>query len=74
MRKTADGKKLLYVYGASGDQKWEREYPQCRSRSDLFRTLRGELGLPESTSTKDVVLTLMNKTWRGDRWVDDFAS
>jgi DNA-binding XRE family transcriptional regulator len=67
------GKKVWYVWGAKGDDKWERAYPQCRSQADFYEVLRCELGLPASVDRTDVVFALMNKTWTGAAWVDDFA-
>jgi DNA-binding XRE family transcriptional regulator len=72
-KKVAEGKKIWYVWGAQGDEKWERAYPQCRSRSESYDVLRQELGLPVTTSRTDVVFALMNKTWTGTTWVDDFS-
>jgi DNA-binding XRE family transcriptional regulator len=71
--KVVKGKKTWYVWGAQGDEKWERAYPQCRSRSEFYDVLRQELGLSASASRTDVVFALMNKTWRGTTWVDDFS-
>src|ERR1044072_8470690 len=67
------GKKVWYVWGAEGDEKWERAYPQCRSRSEFYDVLRQEIGLPASVGRTDIVFALMNKTWTGTAWVDDFA-
>ena len=71
--KNLNGKKVWYVYGAEGDSKWEKLYPQCRSRSDFYGTLRDELGLPTSAGRTDIVFALMNKTWTMNGWEDDFS-
>ena len=71
--KVVRGKKVWYVWGAEGDDKWERSYPQCGSRSELYDVLRQEIGLPASVGRTDIVFALMNKTWTGTAWVDDFT-
>jgi DNA-binding XRE family transcriptional regulator len=71
--KVVRGKKVWYVWGAEGDDKWERPYPQCRSRAEFYEVLRQEIGLPATVSRTDIVFALMNKTWTGMAWVDDFA-
>jgi transcriptional regulator with XRE-family HTH domain len=71
--KIVKGKKVWYVWGAEGNDKWERQYPQCRARGELYDILRREIGLPATSSRTDVVFTLMNKTWTGTQWVDDFT-
>ncbi len=71
--KVVRGKKVWYVWGAKGNEKWERAYPQCRSRSEFYDVLRQEIGLPASVRKTDIVFALMNKTWTGSAWVDDFA-
>ena len=71
--KVVRGKKVWYVWGAEGDEKWERAYPQCRSRSEFYDVLRQEIGLPASVGRTDIVFALMNKTWTGTAWVDDFT-
>jgi DNA-binding XRE family transcriptional regulator len=71
--KIVNGRKLWYVWGAIGNQKWTHEYPGCNSRSDVYTKLRAELGLPKSASNTDVVFELMHKTWTGERWEDDFS-
>jgi DNA-binding XRE family transcriptional regulator len=71
--KVVRGKKVWYVWGAVGDDKWERAYPQCRSRSEFYEVLRQEIGLPASVGRTDIVFALMNKTWIGTAWVDDFT-
>ena len=71
--KVVRGKKVWYVWGAGGDDKWERAYPACRSRSEVYEVLRQEIGLPATTSRTDIVFALMSKTWTGSAWVDDFA-
>lgn len=71
--KVVRGKKVWYIWGAEGDEKWERAYPQCRSRSEFYEVLREEIGLPAGIHRTDVVFALMNKTWTGTAWVDDFT-
>jgi DNA-binding XRE family transcriptional regulator len=71
--KVVKGKKIWYVWGANGNDKWVHEYPQCRSRSEFYDVLRPELGLPPTASRWDVVRTLFDKTWTGTQWVDDFT-
>jgi DNA-binding XRE family transcriptional regulator len=71
--KLVRGKKVWYVRGAAGNEKWERAYPQCRSRSELYEVLRQEIGLPATVGKTDIVFALMNKTWTGTAWVDDFT-
>jgi len=71
--KIVKGRKLWYVYGSQGNTRWQKEYPECRSRFELYEILRAELGLPSSTSRTDVVMTLFHKTWDGGRWRDDFS-
>ncbi len=71
--KVVRGKKVWYVWGAEGDEKWERAYPQCRSRSEFYEVLRQEIGLPAGAGRTDIVFALMNKTWTGTAWVDDFT-
>ncbi|MBI3469228.1 MAG: helix-turn-helix transcriptional regulator [Planctomycetes bacterium] len=71
--KNVKGKKVWYVWGANGNDKWERPYPQCRSKSAFYDVLREEIGLPRTASNTDVVFALFNKTWDGSRWVDDFS-
>jgi DNA-binding XRE family transcriptional regulator len=68
-----DGAKMWFVWGASGNDKWERQYPQCRSKTDFYETLREELELPTGASRKEVFRTLLHKTWSQGRWQDDFA-
>ena len=70
--KKVKGKKLWYVLGAVGDVKWTREFPECRSRNELYECLSTDLGLPH-LSSKDVVFILANKSWVDGRWIDDFA-
>jgi DNA-binding XRE family transcriptional regulator len=71
--KMVKGKKLWYVWGAIGNEKWERTYPNVRSRGELYGILAAELGLPTTVSSTEVVFTLMDKTWNGSGWVDDFS-
>jgi putative transcriptional regulator len=71
--KVIRGRKVWYVWGAEGDEKWERSYPQCRSSSAFYDVLRQEIGLPASVGRTDIVFALMNKTWTGAAWVDDFT-
>ncbi len=71
--KVVRGKKVWYVWGAEGDDKWERAYPACRSRSEVYEAVRQEIGLPATTSRTDIVFALLSKTWTGSAWVDDFA-
>jgi DNA-binding XRE family transcriptional regulator len=71
--KVVRGKKVWYVWGAEGNKKWERAYPQCRSRSEFYEVLRKEIGLPAGVGRTDLVFALMNKTWTGTAWVDDFT-
>lgn len=71
--KVVRGKKVWYVWGATGEGKWERDYPKCHSRSEVYEVLRQEIGLPARAGRTDIVFALMNKTWTGTTWVDDFA-
>lgn len=71
--KVVKGRKLWYVWGGVGDDKWEREYPQVRSQSEMYDVLRKELGLLNTARGTDVVFVLMNKTWTENGWVDDFT-
>jgi DNA-binding XRE family transcriptional regulator len=71
--KVLRGKKLWYVWGANGDEKWQREYPQVRTRGELYGVLASELGLPTMAPPSEVAFALMNKTWDGAHWVDDFT-
>jgi hypothetical protein len=71
--KVVKGKKIWNVWGAHGDEKWERTYPQCRSRSEFYEVLRQEIGLPAGVSRTDLDFALMNNTWTGTAWVDDFS-
>ncbi|MHB1424100.1 MAG: hypothetical protein ACYC3I_13060 [Gemmataceae bacterium] len=71
--KVVRGKKVWCVWGAEGDNKWERSYPQCRSRSEFYDVLRQEIGLPAGVGRTEIVFALMNMTWTGTAWVDDFA-
>lgn len=59
---------IYRVYGAWG----ERRLPRIRSKSELYTFLATELGLPASTSRKEIVFALMDKSWDGSKWVDDF--
>jgi hypothetical protein len=56
-----------------GGQIQEREYPQCRAKSVFFEVLRSELSLPKTTSMREVARILRNKSWDGQRWVEDSA-
>ena len=71
--KRVKGKKVWYVMGANGDEKWENEYPKARSQGELYGVLAAELGLATTVSRTEVVRTLQNKTWNGTDWVDDFT-
>jgi DNA-binding XRE family transcriptional regulator len=71
--KIVKGKKVWYVWGAEGNTKWEKAYPQCTSRSDLYDTLREELDLPNNIGRTEIVFALFNKTWTGTQWEDDFS-
>jgi DNA-binding XRE family transcriptional regulator len=71
----AKGKKSTkrwYVWGADGNAKWEKPYPQVQSRSEFYRLLASELGLPAEASSTEIRLALRHKTWNGTEWVDDF--
>lgn len=68
--KRVNGRKVAYVHGSLGSA-WERQYPECRSKSAFFEALRVELGLPPETTMKEVAVQLRTKTWNGQRWVDD---
>jgi DNA-binding XRE family transcriptional regulator len=70
--KTVKGKKVWYVWGARGNDKWERAYPQCGNEQEFYDTLREELGLDRLTPKKEVVFALFHKTWIENRWEDDF--
>ncbi|MEW6106239.1 MAG: helix-turn-helix transcriptional regulator [Bacillota bacterium] len=61
-------RQVYRVYGAWG----ERRFPEIRSKSDLYDFLADELGLPRTVSRKDIVFALMDKSWDGTKWVDDF--
>jgi DNA-binding XRE family transcriptional regulator len=71
--KQVRGKKVWYVWGAEGNNKWIKEYPQCKDRFEFYETLREELGLPVSADRHQVFWSLLTKTWTGDKWQDDFA-
>ncbi len=71
--KIVKGKKIWYVWGENGKDKWERLYPQCRSPSEFYDVLRAELGLPPTASRRDVFMAVLHKTWTGTEWVDDFS-
>jgi DNA-binding XRE family transcriptional regulator len=71
--KVVKGKKIWYVWGAEGNTKWVREYPECASRFDLYETLRKEMDLPKTVGRTDIVFLLFNKTWTPSGWQDDFA-
>ena len=63
-------KQVYRVYGSWG----ERRFPKIRSKSELYTFLANELGLSPSTSRKDIVFALLDKSWDRDKstWVDDF--
>jgi DNA-binding XRE family transcriptional regulator len=71
--KVVKGKKIWYVWGATGNDTWVREYPECRSKREFYDVLREQLRLPRTASRWDVVRTLFDKTWTGTEWVDDFT-
>jgi DNA-binding XRE family transcriptional regulator len=71
--KKVKNRKIWYVWGAEGNHKWVKEYPQCQSKSDFYETLRTELDLPNTLSRTEIFLSLLNKTWTGNRWEDDFS-
>jgi DNA-binding XRE family transcriptional regulator len=71
--KIVNGKKVWYVWGAIGEKKWEHEIAGCSSKAEVYDKLRVELGLPKAASNTEVVFALMNKTWTGERWEDDFS-
>ena len=52
--KTIKGKKVWYVWGARGNDKWERSYPECRTEREFYDKLREELGLDRLTPKKEV--------------------
>jgi len=67
----AVGKRPNQVYRLYGD--WgERPLPQIKSKSELYALLATELGLSDSASRRDIVFALMDKTWNGSKWVEDF--
>ena len=69
----AVGKRPNQVYRVYGE--WgERRFPEFRSKSALYTRLCEELGLPPTSSRWDVVRALMDKSWDGSRWVDDFRA
>jgi DNA-binding XRE family transcriptional regulator len=69
----AVGKRPNHIYRFYGD--WgERRLPEVRSKSALHTLLCKELGLPATTSRTEVVHALMDKSWEGSRWVDDFRA
>jgi DNA-binding XRE family transcriptional regulator len=61
-------KQIYRVYGAWG----ERRFPEIKSKGDLYDFLAKELGLPPSASRKDIIFALMDKSWDGAKWIDDF--
>ncbi len=63
-----NNKKIYRVYGSWG----ERQFPKIKSKEELYSYLTKELNLPESTSKRDIVFILMNKSWDGSKWIDDF--
>lgn len=67
----AVGKRPNQVYRVYG-QWGERRLPHIRSKSELYSFLAAELGMPTSSSRKEIVFALMDKSWDGSRWVDDF--
>ena len=71
--KIKNGKKLWYLRGATGNNVWTKEYPSVRTRSDIYTLLRQEFGLPNTSADTDVVFMLFNKTWDGQKWVEDFT-
>jgi DNA-binding XRE family transcriptional regulator len=71
--KVKNGNKLWYLRGATGNKVWTKEYPTVKSRSDIYAILRTEFGLPKTTNNTDIVFLLFNKTWDGEKWVDDFT-
>jgi DNA-binding XRE family transcriptional regulator len=70
--KRKHGRKLWYILSGVGDRNWTREFPEVQTRNDMYTILRKEFGLPNATDNTDIVFLLFNKTWIGDRWVDDF--
>ena len=71
--KIVKGKKLWYVHGALDNDRWRKEYPECKTRSDIYDALRKDLGLPEDMDDTDIVMLLFNKTWTRGRCVDEFT-
>ena len=71
--KMVKGKKVWYVWGAADNRKWTRQFPDCRSRSEVYDILRKELDLPKTADSTAIVFELMYKTWTGERWEDDFS-
>lgn len=63
-------KQVYRVYGQWG----ERRFPNLRSKSELYTFLANELGIQRSASRKDIVFALMDKSWDGTKWVDDFRT
>jgi DNA-binding XRE family transcriptional regulator len=67
----AVGKRPNQVYRLYGN--WgERRLSQIKSKSNLYTLLANELGLSNSTSRRDIVFALMDKSWDGSKWIDDF--
>lgn len=67
----ATGKRPKQVFRVCGS--WgERRFPEVRSKSELYTLLADELSMPHSASHKDIVFALMDKSWDGSRWIDDF--
>lgn len=62
--------KVYRVYGTWG----ERRLPEIKSKEALYTFLAKELGLKAEASRKDIVFALMDKSWDGSRWVDDFRT
>jgi DNA-binding XRE family transcriptional regulator len=71
--KKVKGQKIWYAWGAEGNTKWERTYPECKSRSEFYEALRKELGLPATFRKTDIFIALLSKTWTGQQWEDDFS-
>ena len=61
---------VFRVYGPWG----ERRFPSVRSIAELYGLLAEELSLPATASRKEVVFTLMDRSWDGSKWIDDFRT
>jgi hypothetical protein len=61
-------KKDFYIITGNGKR---RNFPGIQSKSDFYEVIRKELGLPETTSDKEIVQILLKLTWNGQEWIKD---